>query len=167
MIAREFQMCRGLWFFALIVSTACAGRASDGPRAPSIPAGRQVKVGSILHGDEPVRMTRPTLPSEAQARGVAGPVVVEIRIAETGDVSVLRVLRGHPLLDELAKTAVSQWKYRPVVIDGRAVPIIKVVAVPFVPSKDPIGVHERKPRARSGLTRAAPDGRPLTVSSRG
>lgn len=149
MIAREFQMCRGLWFFGLMVSAACAGRACDGPRAPSIPAG-QVRVGSILHGDEPVRMIRPTLPSEAEARGVAGPVVVEIRIAETGDVSVLRVLRGHPLLDELAKTAVSQWKYRPVVINGRAVPIIKVVVVPFVPSKDPVGVHERKPRGRSG-----------------
>jgi protein TonB len=61
--------------------------------------------------------------------------MVEILVAETGDVSVLSVVRGHPLLDELAKNAVSQWKYRPVVLNGRVVPVILIVAVPFVASE--------------------------------
>ncbi len=61
--------------------------------------------------------------------------MVEVLIAETGDVSVLSVVRGHPLLDELAKSAVRQWKYRPVVVDCRVVPIIQIVAVPFLPAK--------------------------------
>ncbi len=101
-------------------------------KTPRVAEGRPVRVGSLVHGEEPITKVQPTLPPEAAARGVVGPVLVEIRIAETGDVSVLRVLRGHPLLDEPAKTAVSQWKYRPVVLDGRAVPIIKVVAVSFL-----------------------------------
>jgi len=61
--------------------------------------------------------------------------LVEILVTETGDVSVLSVVRGHPLLDELAKKAASQWKYRPLVLDGRVVPIICIVAVPFLASE--------------------------------
>ena len=74
----------------------------------------------------------PLLPPEAVARGIAGPVLLEIRIGESGDVSVLGVVRGHPLLDSIAKEAVIQWRYRPVVIHGRPVPIIQVVAVSFL-----------------------------------
>ena len=112
-----------------------SGCAVNHRHVPDVAESRPVSVGSILHGDEPVTKVEPTLPSEAAARGVVGPVLVEIRIAETGDVSVLCVLRGHPLLDEIAKDAVSQWKYRPVVINGSFVPIIKVVAVTFVRMK--------------------------------
>jgi len=94
-----------------------------------------VKVGSILLNIEPTTMIRPTLPVAAAAQGISGPVMLEIRIAETGDASVLSVVRGDPLLNELAKEAVGQWKYRPVVVDGRVIPVVKVVAVPFLGSE--------------------------------
>ena len=132
MIKRERQMRIGLSFSILVIASGCA---VNHRHAPEVAESRPVRVGSILHGDEPVTKVEPTLPSEAAARGVVGPVLVEIRIAETGDVSVLSVVRGHPLLNEIAKDAVSQWKYRPVVINGSVVPIIKVVTVTFVGSE--------------------------------
>lgn len=131
----ERQMRRSVWFWALILLACCSGRASPPPHVP-VPPASPVRVGSIILSPQlPTKMIRPTLPPEAAARGIAGPVMVEILVAETGDVSVLSVVRGHPLLDELAKNAVSQWKYRPVVLNGRVVPVILIVAVPFVASE--------------------------------
>ena len=72
------------------------------------------------------------LPPEAVSRGIVGAVLLEIRIDESGAVSVLGVVRGHPLLDSLAKDAVIQWRYPPIVVNGQTVAIIKVVAVSFV-----------------------------------
>jgi TonB family protein len=117
----------------LLPIVACARtdrRTPDEAGTPRATGG--ARVGSVIHGDEPVTKPLPRLPGEAAAQGVVGPVVLEIRIAETGVVSVVQVVRGHPLLNELAKNTVGNWKYRPVLIEGRAVPIIKVVTVPFV-----------------------------------
>jgi TonB family protein len=120
-----------------------------------------VRVGSILHGEEPLTKVLPALPAEAAARGVLGPVLLEIRITETGDVSVLDVIRGHPLLDELAKTAVEQWKYRPVVINGRPVPTIKVVTVSFVATDESSSARQGEQKGDCGLTGVCSRRRPV------
>lgn len=109
----------------LIVLSFCGGRTSEVAIEPA------VRVGSTLLSIEPITMIRPTLPIEAARQGVLGPVIPEVRIDEKGDVSVLSVLRGHPLLNELAQKAVGQWKYDPVVLNGQVIPVVMVVAVPF------------------------------------
>ena len=129
MTGRERQVRTILWFSILVIASACTGNQ---PSAREVAESQPVRVGSILLADEPITKVQPVLPPEAAARGIVGPVLLEIRISETGDVSVIGVVRGHSLLDELAKSAVIQWKYRPVVINGSAVPIITVVAVSFV-----------------------------------
>lgn len=140
---RERQTRTGLWGSILVVASGCAVTHRH---APEVAENRPVKVGSILHGDEPVTKVQPVLPPEATARGIVGPVVLEIRISETGDVSVISVVRGHALLDELATSAVVQWKYRPVVINESAVPVIKVVAVSFVARDDPNAARQEHPK---------------------
>jgi len=78
-------------------------------------------------------MVQPELPAAASARGVTGPVVLEIWIDEQGNVSVMNILRGDPLLNDAAKAAVIQWKYEPYIFSGRPIPLIKAVAVTFLP----------------------------------
>ena len=143
-------MLRSSWFAAVVVLGSCSGSTSHRSSVPAPP----VKVGSILVNIEPTTMIRPTLPVAAAAQGISGPVMLEIRIAETGDVSVLSVVRGDPLLNELAKEAVGQWKYRPVVVDGRVIPVVKVVAVPFLGSEGRrFHRYRNNRRARCGPTR--------------
>jgi TonB family protein len=113
----------------LILTSACAPNTQ---RARSVDHGQPARVGSTLHGDEPIKTVQPILPPEAVSRGIVGPVLLEIRIDESGTASVLRVIRGHPLLDSLAKDAVIQWRYRPIVVNGQTVAIIKVVTVSLV-----------------------------------
>ena len=106
--------------------------ASCGAKSP-VPAsvGTQARVGSVIRDLKPTKVVRPSLPEAARAQGIVGPVLVEVRISETGDVSVLSVVRGHPLLDDLAKAAVVQWKYRPTVFEGRTIPVIAIATVSF------------------------------------
>jgi protein TonB len=50
-------------------------------------------------------------------------VEVELTVATDGAVKGVRVLRGDPpgVFDEAAIEAVSKWRYRPVMREGRAV----------------------------------------------
>jgi TonB family protein len=70
---------------------------------------------------------------EADAAGITGVVVLEIRVDETGAVSDAKVLRSIPMLDETALATVKQWRYAPTLVEGRAVPVKMTVTVNFPP----------------------------------
>jgi len=52
-------------------------------------------------------------------------------VDEEGNVSDVRTLRGHPLLDDAAIQAVKQWKYSPTLLNNEPVPVIATVTVIF------------------------------------
>lgn len=121
-----------LWIgLVVLLLPACATKS-----AKSSVAETQARVGSVLLQLEPISVLRPTLPEAARSQGIVGPVLVEVWISETGDVSVRSVVRGHPLLNDLATTAVRQWKYPPTVLDGRVIPVIAIAVVSFVQGRD-------------------------------
>ena len=73
---------------------------------------------------------RPVWPEAARRADVRGTVIVEFVIATDGSVTDARILRGVPLLDEAALECVRQWKYEPVLLNGRAIPVVMTAAVP-------------------------------------
>jgi TonB family protein len=121
---------------AFVVATALAAAAgavmSQSPPAPD--AETVIRVSSTLFTPVAVRRVDPELPEAASRIGVAGPVLLEVRIDELGQVSdVLRVVRGHPTLHAAAERAVRQWTFEPHVFEGRAAPIVMTLVVPFAP----------------------------------
>jgi protein TonB len=72
---------------------------------------------------EQTRYVEPRYPAAARAQNLAGWVEVELTVATDGAVKGVRVLRGDPpgVFDEAAIEAVSKWRYRPVMREGRAV----------------------------------------------
>jgi len=58
-------------------------------------------------------------------------VVLQVTVDEEGNVAELRVLKGHPLLNDAAEAAVRQWKYSPTLLNGEPVPVIATVTVIF------------------------------------
>ena len=56
---------------------------------------------------------------------------IDCLIDETGRVTAVRVLSGHPLLAPAAAYAVRQWAYSPTRLNGSAVPILMSVSVRF------------------------------------
>ncbi len=52
-------------------------------------------------------------------------------INQTGDVESLSLISGHPLLAPAAMDAVKQWKYRPYLLNGKAVNVETQITVNF------------------------------------
>jgi len=73
----------------------------------------------------------PVYPDIAKQARVQGIVILECVIGPRGDVTKVRVLRGIPLLDQAAITAVKQWVYTPTLMNGVPVPVVMTVTVNF------------------------------------
>jgi TonB family protein len=116
---------------AAILSLSCC-RAPSADTLNEAPVERPIEAGSTLRVVAPISMGRPLLPAEAARQGIRGPVILDVRIDEHGAVTVLRVVRGHPMLNDLAQDAARQWKYEPRTFRGQVIPIVATVAVDFV-----------------------------------
>jgi TonB family protein len=109
------------------------------PMPPSIDYGRHGRCGCVLqrfrsHLSEavPVKRVEPEYPWAARRAGIQGAVVVNARITTQGDVTGIVVLSGPEQLRDAAADAVRQWKYRPYVLDGKAVEIETTITINFV-----------------------------------
>jgi protein TonB len=58
-------------------------------------------------------------------------VILEATVDEAGLVTDVKVLRPILLLDQAAVKAVRQWRYAPLVLNGKPVPFILVVTLTF------------------------------------
>jgi protein TonB len=111
----------------------------DGPPGPADAAGARDGTGT-----EPVRITKgitppvrtvyvaPVYPEIARMAGVNSIVILECTIDPSGRVTDVRVLSGHPLLNESAMTAVRQWRYTPTRLSGVPVAVLMTVTVRYI-----------------------------------
>jgi protein TonB len=94
-------------------------------------APQPIRVGGEIKPPTQTKRVTPPYPTEAQAAGVQGIVIMEATIGADGKVTDVRVLRSIPLLDQAAMDAVRQFEYTPTVINGVAVPVLMTVTVNF------------------------------------
>ncbi|MCJ7486058.1 MAG: energy transducer TonB, partial [Candidatus Aminicenantes bacterium] len=79
-----------------------------------------------------IKEVPPRYPEVARQARVEGIVILEAKADEQGNVVDAKVLRSIPILDQAAIDAVKQWKYEPMLIDGKPRKIIFTVTVRFV-----------------------------------
>jgi TonB family protein len=91
-----------------------------------------VRVGGTIKTPMKIRHVPPAYPEVAQDARVSGVVILETLIGRDGRVMNGRILRSIPLLDQAALDAVSQWEFRPTLMNGTPVPVIMTVTVNFV-----------------------------------
>ena len=68
----------------------------------------------------------PRLPGDIDAQGT---VVVQLLVTTQGTVGCIKIMRGDTLLNEAAIVAVRKWTFRPLIVKGKAVPMLGLVAV--------------------------------------
>jgi TonB family protein len=73
----------------------------------------------------------PVYPELAILARVEGEVILIVSVDEEGNVTDVRVSKGHPFLNDMAVNAVSKWKYTPMMLNGEAVPVRANVTVKF------------------------------------
>jgi protein TonB len=72
----------------------------------------------------------PVYPPSAEKERVWGDVLLDVTLKEDGTVERTSVIDGNPLLVEAATSAVKQWRYQPLLVNGKPV-LGFVVAVSF------------------------------------
>jgi TonB family protein len=65
-----------------------------------------------------LKIEEPGYPKEALKKEIAGEVVIMGQTDLEGNIAEMEVLKGHPLLVEVTKMALSQWKYAVWKVDG-------------------------------------------------
>jgi TonB family protein len=78
----------------------------------------------------------PIYPPIAKAIKIQGTVVFAVRIGVTGKVESMKVVSGHPMLQQAAMDCLKQWTFHPFEQDGKSVPASGVVSIEFSLGKD-------------------------------
>jgi len=79
-----------------------------------------------------ITKVNPVYPEAARQARVQGLVLLEATIDEKGNVVKVKVLKSIPELDQAAIDALKQWKYEPVIIEGKPKGVVFTVTINFV-----------------------------------
>jgi TonB family protein len=90
-----------------------------------------VRIGSEVAEAALISKVAPVYPSAAVIARIQGSVEFSITVGPDGKVTDLKLMSGHPLFVNPAKDAISKWVYHPATQDGKAIPFVTEVVVPF------------------------------------
>jgi len=94
-----------------------------------------VVVGGAVQAAKLMKQVVPAYPRAAIQTRISGTVQLLGIIAKDGTIQKLQVLSGHPLLRQAAIDAVSQWVYRPTILNGQPVEVEAPIDVIFTLSR--------------------------------
>ena len=118
-----------------VVGGVVGGIVSASPPPPPLPpppAPRApVRVGGEIKAPRLIHRVEPGYPLIAQHAQIQGSVILEATVDREGHVTEVRVLRSHSFLDEAAITAVRQWRYEPLMLNGEPQPFVLTLTVSF------------------------------------
>jgi TonB family protein len=80
---------------------------------------------------EVVKGERAIYPLAAAEKKLQGQVWVRLHISETGDVEVVDVLSGDPILAAAAVSAIKKWKFKPYIKNGHPVKVLYKMPMDF------------------------------------
>jgi protein TonB len=102
------------------------------PPPPPPPAPRKpVRIGGQIKEPAIIHRVQPEYPALAVASKMEGVVILEAIVDEEGRVESVRSLRTATIFDDPAIKAVRQWRYSPVLLNGRPEKFILTVVVSF------------------------------------
>lgn len=89
-----------------------------------------------------IKRVEPVYPPIAKAAHITGTVALEFTITTTGDVADIKVRSGPAMLQQAAIDAVKQWKYRPMLLNGKPFAVRSSAVFNF--GFDPASADDRK-----------------------
>ena len=103
----------------------CKGLAANTGPHPAIPEVSTPSIVHVIHIDPAMLIHRvePIFPTLARLTGREGRVELHALIGPDGTVRSLEALEGDPMFYQSALDAVRQWRYKPTLLNGRAVEV--------------------------------------------
>lgn len=79
-----------------------------------------------------IKKVEPVYPEEARAESIQGVVILEVMTDREGKVMKIKILKSESsLLNHAAVDAVKQWRYEPLILEGKPTPVIFTITVRF------------------------------------
>lgn len=119
-------------------------------QAPPLDSGNSTQL-------EPIKKVKASYPFDALKQQLQGQVLVRILISETGDVEKAEVISGNPVLADSAVNAVKQWKFTPVLKNGKPIKVSTTQTFNFAFSEN---VRQQKAPPETSNTAANPSAAP-------
>ena len=119
-----------------VVGGVVGGLPSDIPPPPPPPTPAPprvpIRVGGQIQAPALLKRVEPIYPDVAVSARMRGVVILEANVDRDGRVVEVKVLRtANLLLDAAAITAVKQWHYRPLILNGIPEPFVLTVVLTF------------------------------------
>ncbi len=105
------------------------------PVATATPKISRIRVGGNVIAAQKIRGPNPVYPPLAKSARIQGHVIFAAIIGRDGTIQNLTLVSGHPLLVPAAQAAVSQWAYRPTLLNGEPVEVQTTIDVNFTLSQ--------------------------------
>jgi len=95
------------------------------------PVVRTFRTSSMLEGSL-IRRVQPIYPPLARTARIQGAVILAAVISKDGTMEHVQLISGHPMLVQSAIAAVSQWRYKPYILNGEAIEVDTQITVNFI-----------------------------------
>jgi protein TonB len=95
----------------------------------------RVRVGGQVQAANLIKKVTPTYPPLAKQARISGQVRFTAIIGKDGTIQNLQLVSGHPLLVAAARDAVTQWVYKPTLLNNEPVEVITQIDVNFTLSQ--------------------------------
>lgn len=99
--------------------------------APRVEVPKRIRVSQGVTEGMLIHKVMPRYPSLARQARIQGQVVLNAVIAKDGSIENLRLKSGHPMLAPAAIDAVSEWRYKPYLLNGHPVEVETQIMVNF------------------------------------
>jgi TonB family protein len=104
--------------------------ARSGPVAPE-PAPVGPTKGGQLQQPKLVSSVAAVYPANARTQRIQGDVVIDALVDASGKVAEVKMISGHPLLQQAAMDSLRLWRYAPARLNGDPIPVHIKVSVSF------------------------------------
>jgi TonB family protein len=95
----------------------------------------RIRVGGNVEANNLIKKVTPLYPPLAKQARIQGTVQFTALIGKDGSILSLQLVSGHPLLVPSAQEAVSQWMYKPTLLNGNPVEVITQIDVNYTLSE--------------------------------
>jgi protein TonB len=96
---------------------------------------QRIRVGGQVQAANLIKKVTPTYPPLAKQARISGQVRFTAIIGKDGTIQNLQLVSGHPLLVAAARDAVTQWVYKPTLLNNEPVEVITQIDVNFTLSQ--------------------------------
>ena len=105
--------------------------APTAPAAPPPPPPPILQIAEVSTPPVARSKAMPAYPDDARKEGIEALVVVRFVVEEDGRIADVKIVKGHPLFDDVVLAAVRTWSFEPATLDGKPVRMARMVKIPF------------------------------------